>query len=75
MPQPRAKTKTHRTPTPSIPADLLADVAKLFAEHMAEKERRRFEVFERAWATLDARPVADEMRIALAVAYLGGGSK
>jgi|GEM_PF-6995866 hypothetical protein len=60
--------------TPSIPPELLADVAKMFAEYMRERDAKRLEVFDRAWsscASMDS-PRGMEQRVMLAVAYLGG---
>jgi hypothetical protein len=70
----RPKTKTHRI-RPSLDMTTVAEIAKLFTEQQAEKERRRFEVFQRAWACLPGSSDEFELRVALAAAYLGGGSK
>jgi hypothetical protein len=72
-PKRRTPVRTRRVP-PSIPAELLADVAKLFAEHVRDQEKRRLDVFERAWASIAEGKLTDSMRVALAVAYLGGKS-
>jgi hypothetical protein len=65
------KYKTHRTRPPTFDLTPVAEVAKLFTEQQAERERRRLEVFQRAWQTVPDGDIAQ--RVALAVAYLGGG--
>ena len=67
----RPKTKTHRV-RPSLSPELIAEVAKLFVDQQAERERQRLDVFNRAWAYLPESRGKFELRVALAVAYLGG---
>jgi hypothetical protein len=69
-----AKRHTRSTASgPRLDVGAFEPVMRLYLDHMNEKERRRFEVFERAWEALGARSEDPSMRVALAVAYLGSG--
>jgi hypothetical protein len=76
-----SKKKTVRVARPrppSIPPELLADVAKMFAEHVRDREAARLQVFREAWESIGREgkgPDVVAQRAALAVAYLGGGAK
>ena len=68
---PKAKRVTHRTP-PSFPIEAFEPVARLYVDHLHEKERQRASALYKAWDAIGEHPKAQELRVALAVAYLGG---
>lgn len=47
----------------------MADIARIFGQQAAEREEYRLDVFNKAFAVAKT----EEQRVALAVAYLGGG--